>query len=179
MSTVKDCTELHNVKRLSNLGSEINLTTLDQETLQAILLIDGTNNYEYFSHKYNVSNELKGNLELMAKNFEDLRKNKRFLFKDLKKNIYFFGKKHLKTLNTLNFLDNKNVKPKDYLNILDNINKIDVPKFTYDGNYLKAAGMKEGALIGKTLRLIENEWLNNDFNISNKRVIEIIKAQNS
>ena len=28
------------------------------------------------------------------------------------------------------------------------------------------------------LKLIEDEWLNNDFKISNKRVLEIIKAQN-
>jgi len=43
---------------------------------------------------------------------------------------------------------------------------------------LKEKGMQEGALIGKTLKLIESEWLDNDFRISNERVLEIIKAQN-
>jgi len=38
--------------------------------------------------------------------------------------------------------------------------------------------MKEGALIGKTLKLIEDEWIDNDFRISNERVLEIIKVQN-
>ena len=59
-----------------------------------------------------------------------------------------------------------------------NIKKLDIPKFSFDGNYLKDKGMQEGALIGKTLKLIEDEWLDNDFKISNKRVLEIIKAQN-
>ena len=37
----------------------------------------------------------------------------------------------------------------------------EIIKFDYDGNYLKQKGMKEGASIGKTLKLIENEWINN------------------
>jgi len=143
------------------------------------LLIDETNNYEYFSHKYNVSNDLKENLNLMNKNFINFQTNKKFLLKDLKKNIYFFGKKHLKAINILYFSNSKKVKLQDYLDILNNINKLNIPKFSFDGNYLKEKGMKEGALIGKTLKSIENEWLDNDFQISNARVLKIIKAQNN
>ena len=68
------------------------------------------------------------------------------------------------------------LKLKDYLNILDNINKLNTPKFSFDGNYLKEKGMKEGVLIGKTIKLIEKEWLDNDFEISNDRVLKIIKS---
>ena len=39
--------------------------------------------------------------------------------------------------------------------------------------------MQEGMLIGKTLKMIENEWLNNNFEISKERVREIIKVQNN
>ena len=62
---------------------------------------------------------------------------------------------------------------------IDIIEKIKIPKLIYDGSYLKEKGMKEGAIIGKTLKLIENEWLNNDFKISNQRVVEIIRSQNN
>ena len=79
----------------------------------------------------------------------------------------------------LYFLNNKRVKLKDYLNILDNINKLNIPNLSFDGNYLKEKGMKEGVLIGKTIKLIEKEWIDNDFEISNERVSEIIKAQNN
>ena len=82
------------------------------------------------------------------------------------------------TLNTLYFASNKKVKLESYLSVLDNIKKINIPKFLFDGNYLKEKGMKEGALIGKTLKQIENEWLDNDFKVSNKRVLNIIKGQN-
>ena len=70
------------------------------------------------------------------------------------------------------------MKLESYLSVLDNIKKINIPKFLFDGNYLKEKGMKEGALIGKTLKQIENEWLDNDFKVSDKRVLNIIKGQN-
>ncbi len=170
--------EFKYLERLNKLDNQNNISNFDKKTLLAIMLIDEQNNHEYFSHKYNVSNELKETLSLTAKNFASIQKNKEFFLKDLKKNIYFFGKMHLMTLNTLQFTSNKKMKLKSYIDVLNSIKKIDIPKFSFDGNYLKEKGMKEGTLIGKTLKLIENEWLDNNFNISDKRVLKIIKDQN-
>ncbi len=169
--------EFKNLERLNQLETLSNESNFDKETLLAVLLIDETNNHEYFSHKYNVSNNLKDNLNLIGKNFIYFQNNKKFFLKDLKKNMYFFGKKHLITLNILNFSDRKKEKLQDYLNILNNINNMKIPKFPFNGKYLKEKGMIEGALIGKTLKLIEGEWINNDFDISGDRVLKIIKSQ--
>ena len=60
------------------------------------------------------------------------------------------------------------------------INKIDntkPPIFSFDGNYLKKKGMQEGSVIGKTLKIIEREWLENNFKISEQRVLQIINDQ--
>ena len=171
--------EFKNLERLQQLEMILSQSNLDKETILAVLLIDETNNYEYFLHKYNVSNDLKESLNLMAKNFTQIQSNKKFFLKDLKKNVYFFGKQHLIALNILYFSNSKKVKLKDYFNILTSIKKINIPKFSFDGNYLKKNGMQEGALIGKTLKIIEREWIDNDFEISDERVVEIIKSQNN
>ena len=171
--------ELKNLERLNQLESISNISNFDKETLLAVLLIDEKNNHEYFSYKYNISNDLKGNLNLMAKNFLNFQLNKKFFLKDLKKNMYYFGKKHLKDLNILYFSDNRKLRLKDYLEIFNNIEKLYIPEFSFDGNFLKEQGVQEGVLIGKILKMIEKEWVSSDFQISNKRVLEIIKTQNN
>ena len=82
-------------------------------------------------------------------------------------------------LNILYFSNSKKVKLKDYFNVLRKIKKLNIPKFSFDGYYLKENGMREGTLIGKTLKMIEREWVDNDFQISSERAIEIIKSQNN
>ena len=80
-------------------------------------------------------------------------------------------------LSILNFISSKKLRLKEYYNITKDIKKTKVPKFAFDGNYLKEKGMKEGVLIGKTLKLIENEWLDNNFKLSDKKISKIIEEQ--
>ena len=40
-------------------------------------------------------------------------------------------------------------------------------------------GMKQGVLIGKVLKIIEKEWLKNNFKITKERVQEIIKINSN
>ena len=68
---------------------------------------------------------------------------------------------------------------------LDNLKNVQRPKIVdaiaeaRPHGDLKEKGMKEGVLIGKTIKLIEKEWLDNDFEISNERVLKIIEVQNN
>tara|TARA_B100000965_G_scaffold31090_1_gene23069 strand:- start:3313 stop:4569 length:1257 start_codon:yes stop_codon:yes gene_type:complete len=169
--------EFRYLERLAKLNLINRNQSFSNELLLAVLLIDDTNNHEYFSHKYNVSNELRESLNLLAKNYKIIKEKKFFFKKDLKKNIYFFGKKHLRLLNMLTFSVSKKMKINEYLNNLSNINGINLPIFSYDGNFLKKNGLKEGTIIGRTLKIIESEWIKNNFNLSNKRVLEIINQQ--
>ena len=169
--------ELKNLDRLKRLDKISKTSELSKEILLSVILIDNKDNHEYFSHKYKISNDLKDQLNLIAKNFVTLQLDKKFFSTDLKKNIYFYGKEHLIALNILNFSVNGKIKLNDYKIILNKITDFDIPKFIFDGNFLKENGMQEGSLIGKTLKLIESEWLKNDFKISEKRALEIIEKQ--
>ncbi len=170
--------ELQNINRLNKIGKISNNLTLNREMLLSILLLDDSNNVEYFSHKYNVSNDLKNKLNLININFKKFNNDKDFFKKDLQKNIYLFGKDHLIILNIIRFIINQKDKIHDYYAILNLIKKFEVPNFPFSGKYLKDKGMKEGVKIGKILKLIEKEWIKNDFNISNDDVEKIINSNN-
>ena len=166
--------ELANLNRLDRLKKILDRTKINLKLLLAILLIDKDNNHEYFCHKYNVSNDIQDDLNLLAKNLKLLHNNKDFFNKDIEKYIYLNDKNHLINLNILNFTLNSKYSYKNFSETLEKILKSKTHKFDIDGKYLINRGMREGVLLGKVLRKIEEEWIENNFNISDDRVKEII-----
>ena len=171
--------EFENLGRLNRLIKICNYSQINKEFLLAALLIDDKNSQDYFSHKYNISNNIKESLNLLAKNFNFLKENKNFFIKDLEKNIYLYDKNHLINLNILNFVINSKLKLKEFSENLNRILKSKTHHFPFDGKYLLENGMQQGSLIGKVLKEIEEEWLKNSFKISNERVREIIQLNSN
>ena len=167
--------ELLYLKRLERLKKVYDYSEKNLDILLAVLLIDDKDNQEYFSHKYNVSNKVKDSLDNFAKNILLLKKNKNFFDKDLRQNLYKYGKGHVISLNLINFTLREKISTQDFSNNLKRILKTNVPKFHINGEYLKKKGMHEGVSLGKVLKIIENEWLKNDFKISDERVKELVK----
>ena len=161
--------------RLDRLQKVYKQSELNRDILLGVLLIDEKDNHEYFLHKYNASNKIKNMLEKFSKNLIKLKRDKYFFEKDLLKNVYLDGKNHLIALNLINFSIDSKVKEKDFSKIFNKILKIKVPVFPIDGEYLKQKGMKEGQSLGKVLKILEKDWINNNFKISNERIEEIIK----
>ena len=143
------------------------------------MLIDENNTHEYFAHKYNVSNNLRDKLYLLANDFNLLEENKNFFTKDLEKNIYFNDKNHLINLNILSFVINEKIKLKDFNETLNRILKSKTYQFTIDGKYLIENGMQPGSLMGKVLKEIEEEWISNNFKIKKDRIKEIIRLHSN
>jgi len=167
--------EFDNLERLERLKKICNHSQIKRDILLAVILVGEKNNHEYFAHKYSISNQIKENLNLLAKDLKLFGENKDFFDKDLEKNIYLSGKNHLINLNILNFVNNSKYKFKDFSEILKKILQSKTHLFPIDGKYLIQNGMKEGFALGKVLKIVEAEWIANDFNISKNRVKEIIK----
>ena len=168
--------EFNNLHRLDRLKKICNHSQISKDILLAVLLIDKKNNHEYFAHKYNISNEIRDNLNLIAKGLRLVKEDKDYFDKDLEKNIYFSNKNHLINLNILNFVNNSKYKYKDFSEILKKILQSKTHFLPIDGKYLIKKGMKEGSTIGIVLKIIEDEWIKNGFKISKGRVEEIIKS---
>ena len=167
--------EFENLKRLERLAKICDYIQVNRELLLAVLLIDEKNNHEYFIHKYNVSNNIKENLHMLAKNLILIKGNKDFFKKDLEKNIYLNDKNHLINLNILNFVINEKLKFKDFSETLKKILQSKKHKLPVDGKYLMDNGMKQGSQMGKVLKKIEEEWIKNNFKISEDQMKEIIR----
>ena len=143
----------------------------------SVLLLDDTNNYEYFCHKYNTSNEIKNSLTNLANLYEIAKSDRNFFKKNLSKNIYLHGKKILQDLSVFIFLDGKKMKNRELEIQISEINKIKVPKFPIDGNFIMKKGISEGKKIGSVLKNLEQEWLNNNYSLTEEYISSVIKKE--
>ena len=91
------------------------------------------------------------------------------------KNIFLNDKNNLINLNILNFVINEKIKFKDFSDTLKKILQSKKQKFPIDGKYLMDNGMKQGSQMGKVLKKIEEEWIKNNFQISEDQMKEIIR----
>ncbi len=157
-------------KRLENLYKFKEKLNKDIFLLTAILVVDDKKNHEYFVHKYKPSNNFIKKLNSIAKSYEASLKNKDFFKKDLKKNIYIFGKEIITTL----FLLKESEKVKNNIEFLDTIQKTEPPKFPYNGDYLISRGLKEGKELGDILNCLEEKWINDDFKIDESEISSVI-----
>jgi tRNA nucleotidyltransferase/poly(A) polymerase len=144
------------------------------ELIFSILLVDDKDNYEYFCHKYKVSNNLKKNLIFIAGNYIKYKEEKNFFKKDLKKNIYNYGKENIKTFVKFIYCAELKFTSKLLNNLLNEIDKIEIPGFPFNGHYLKEQGLTEGKEIGFVLKELEKEWLDKDFNLKSNEALYII-----
>ena len=139
-----------------------------------ILLVGEKDNYDYFCHKYRVSNNLKKDLGFVANNYAAYKVEKSYFKKDLKKNIYNYGKKNIKLLIKFIYYAEPKFSAKSLNNLLNEVDKVEIPKFPYNGKYLKQLGLTEGREIGFVLKELEKEWLNKDFNLKVNEAVSII-----
>jgi tRNA nucleotidyltransferase/poly(A) polymerase len=144
------------------------------ELIFSILLVDEKDNYEYFCHKYKVSNNLKKDLGFIANNYIKFKKEKNFFKRDLKKNIYRCGKKNIKLLIKFIYYAESKFSEKVIANLLNQVDKIEIPSFPFNGQYLKKQGLTEGKVIGFVLKELEKEWLDKDFNLKANETVSII-----
>tara|TARA_Y100000590_G_scaffold467756_1_gene647780 strand:+ start:28 stop:1314 length:1287 start_codon:yes stop_codon:yes gene_type:complete len=141
----------------------------------ALLIIDQSNDYEYFCHKYKISNIIKGRFKNISKNFENLKSKKFYSEENIKKIIYLTNKDNVIDLLLFSLCENKKMKNLNIEKLIDYASTCKIPKFPISGDYLKTQGYKAGQELGKKLKSLEEEWIENNFVMDKKLLNKINK----
>ncbi len=143
----------------------------DNHLILALLIIDQSDNYEYFCHKYKTSNSIKNRFKNISINFENLTSKKFYSEENIKKLIYLSSKDYVRDLLLFSICVNNKIETLSIEKLIDYVSTCEVPKFPISGDYLKKHGYKTGQVLGKKLKSLEEKWIENNF-IIEKKVVE-------
>ena len=177
----KFCLEIINLifPQFKNMSIFKNVRKKDIDKLDFIiilsaLIIDLTDNTDYFLYKFKISNYNKKKILFLKKFFSQPINAKTFTEENLWKILYFNGKENLKDLFDYEILRSKKNKKK--LLELSNFFKDQTPpKLPINAHYLmREFNIPEGKEIGSKLKKIEDQWINNNFKISNQEIQKLV-----
>jgi len=140
----------------------------DANLILALLILDESNDYEYFCHKYKTSNIIKSRFKNISVNFENLKNKKFYTEENIKKLIYLSNKNYVTDLLLFSMCANIKTKVFSAEKLLDYVNICKIPKFPVSGDYLKEHGYKTGQILGEKLKSLEEKWIENNFAIDQK-----------
>jgi len=160
-------------KRLNEINRlDIKLSEkYDCYLILALLIIDQSNNYEYFCHKYKTSNKVKNRFKNISKNFENLKSKKFYSKENIKKLIYLSSKDDVRDLLFFSICASNQIETLNIEKLIDYVSSCKIPKFPISGDYLKKHGYETGQALGKTLKSLEEKWIKNNF-VIDKKIVE-------
>ena len=163
--------QLKNINIIKKLKENYKTEILKKDFvfLLSLLIIDETDNSEFFLYKFNMSNEAKLRIKFLKEIYDNSNNKDTFSKKNLQKIFYFQGKSYL--LDAIDFQlfrlnkNNKLIELKKYFE------KLEKPKFPIKTEIImEKYNLKEGKELGQKLKHLENLWVENNFNISEKEI---------
>ena len=169
--------ELKNIKIFSNIDSNKKniLRKIDFIFYLSLMIIDGSDNVDYFLFKYNISKKDQKRIKIIDNFFKNKTNSKSFTINNINKIFYYYGKQAV-----VDILNYKIIKSKKFDQVIFNLtdyykNKL-VPTMPIRADILmRKYKIPEGKILGDKLKIIEKEWVNNNFKISDQEVENILK----
>jgi poly(A) polymerase len=168
--------QIKKIKLFSNLNTfaKEKLKEADFILLISILIIDGSDNADYFIYKFNISKKDQRRLKIIDKFYSEKITSTSFSEKNLNKFFYLYGKRAVIDILCYRLFSLKKIDKK-LLNFITIFESKILPTMPINAKELmKKYDILEGKLLGKKLKLIEEEWIKNNFQLSEKQIDEII-----
>jgi len=157
-----------------NSFAKKNFDKMDFIFLLSLMIVDGTDNVDYFIYKFNISKKDQKRL-IFLNNFNPLKHtSKNFSEKNLNKIFYFNGREALIDIIYFKIFKSKNVDIK-LINLIDIFKNKEIPTMPLKAKLLmEKYNIPEGKELGAKLKAIEEIWTSNNFKISDKEVLKIV-----
>ena len=170
--------QLKNLYLFKNLNKYVKKNIGDQDFifLISLMIIDETDNSEYFLYKFNISNEDKKRIRFLSNIFSKLLDKNTFSEKNLWKILYYNNNNFLNDLINFQMYRSKKIGKK-LLELKEFFNNQIPPKFNVKAKSLMDKfNLKEGKELGQKLKEIELVWINNSFKVTEKQIEKIVKS---
>ena len=169
--------ELKNYNLFNKLYSEKRniLREVDFIFLLSLMIIDNSDNVDYFLYKYNLSKKDQKRIKIIHGFFKDKFNLKKFTQYNF--NEYFYYEGNQAVLDVLRFKLIKSKKiDKSLIELIEYYKNKPIPKMPIGAELLmQKYKIPEGKQLGVKLKKIEVEWVKNNFTISDKQVENIIE----
>ena len=166
---------LQNLKKLNSYALK-NLSKIDFIFLLSLMIVDGSDNVDYFIYKFNISKKDQKRLKVIDFFYKENLSIKNFTEKNFNKIFYFNGRQAVIDIINFKLFTSKTVEKK-LLKLAELYKDKIIPTLPIGANVLMSKyNIPEGKILGSKLKLIEETWVQNSFQISEKQIQKIIKS---
>ena len=170
--------ELKNIKIFSklNMNNKIYLEKKDFIFLLSLMIVDDFDNADYFLFKFNISKKNQKRIKIIDRFYKKKINSKTFTENNMNKVFYYDGKEAV-----IDILSHRMIRSKKFNNslkeLINNYENIKTPEMPISADLLmKKYDIPEGKQLGEKLRAIEEEWVKNNFKISDQQLNNIVNS---
>ena len=176
LSILPQLRNYNRIKILNKISYKIK-KQIDKILLLSILIVDETDNCNFFLYKYQLSNEDKKRILFIKNSFKNYSKQYLYSKKNLLKLTYLSDK--LSVIELLIFLIFVNPeKISNIENLIDYIKEKTIPEFPINGKFLKEEfNFLEGKQLGDALKKLEKQWIDDGFKIDKGNVKSLLNLK--
>ena len=169
--------QFKNLEKFKKLNSyaKNNLLNIDFILLLSLMVIDGTDNAEYFLYKFNISKKDQKRLKMINIFYNEGMDIKKFTEQNLNKYLYYNGNQAV--IDLINFkIFTSNKVEKKLINLIESYKEKVIPVMPITAKTLMTEfNIPEGKTLGNKFKSLEEIWVNNGFKISEKQVQKVVK----
>jgi len=169
--------ELKNIQIFSKINSQNKSLFLEKDFifLLSLMILDKTDNTDYFLFKFNISSKDKKRIKIIDNFYKEKINLKTFKANNMNKVFYYHGKQAV-----IDILNHKIIKSnkidKSLKDLLNHYENSTIPTMPVNAELLmKKYKIPEGKQLGEKLKVIEQAWVKNNFEISKTQLDSIIE----